>query len=62
MISYVDKIVGMRRELVMVKGEIPAELQRPFNGIEANGNPWNISAQNRADWAAELVSSGSTCR
>jgi Fe-S oxidoreductase len=58
MISYVDKIVGMRRELVMVKGEMPPELQRPFMGIETNGNPWNISAQKRADWASELAGEG----
>ncbi|MEM9195681.1 MAG: heterodisulfide reductase-related iron-sulfur binding cluster, partial [Myxococcota bacterium] len=54
MISYVDKIVGMRRELVMVKAEMPPELQRPFQGMEMNGNPWNISAADRGDWVDEL--------
>ncbi len=54
MISYVDKIIGMRREEVMMKNEFPGELQGAFNGIETNGNPWNISAMDRGDWAAGL--------
>ena len=54
MISYVDKIVGMRRDLVMVKGEMPPELQRPFMGMETNGNPWNQSAMDRAKWSSGL--------
>ena len=51
MISFVDKIVGMRREEVMMKNEFPGELQGAFNGIETNGNPWNLSAMDRGDWA-----------
>ncbi len=54
MITYVDKIVGMRREEVMMKNEFPHELQGAFNGLETNGNPWNISAMDRADWANGL--------
>jgi len=53
-ISYVDKFVQMRRNLVMMKNEFPAELMKPFNGIETNGNPWNMSAMDRADWAEGL--------
>ncbi len=54
MISYVDKIVGMRREEVMMKAEFPPLLQKAFNGIETNGNPWNYSAQDRAQWTDGL--------
>jgi Fe-S oxidoreductase len=54
MISYVDKFVNMRRNLVMMKNEFPAELMKPFNGIETNGNPWNMSAMDRANWADGL--------
>jgi Fe-S oxidoreductase len=54
MISYVDKIVGMRREEVLVKGEFPHDLQRAFNGIERNKNPWNVSNLDRADWTKGL--------
>ena len=51
LISYVDKIVNMRRDQVMIKNEFPAELMKPFNGIETNGNPWNLAASDRAGWA-----------
>jgi Fe-S oxidoreductase len=54
LISYVDKIVDMRRNLVMVKGEFPQQLARPFQGMETNGNPWNLSRSDRAGWADGL--------
>ena len=54
MISYVDKIVEMRRNLVMVKGEFPAELQGPFQAMEVNGNPWNLARIDRGNWAEGL--------
>ena len=54
MITYVDKIVQMRRNQVMIKNEFPPELQKPFHGIETNGNPWNLSAMDRANWADGL--------
>lgn len=54
MISYVDKIVDMRRNLVMVRGEFPADLQRVFQALETNGNPWNIVRSDRGEWAAGL--------
>jgi Fe-S oxidoreductase len=54
MITYVDKIVQMRRDQVMIKNEFPADLQKPFRGIETNGNPWNLSAMDRANWADGL--------
>ena len=54
MISYVDKIVGMRRDQMMMKAEFPHELQGAFNGIETNGNPWNIHSSERAKWSDGL--------
>jgi Fe-S oxidoreductase len=54
MITYVDKIVQMRRDQVMIKNEFPADLQKPFRGMETNGNPWNLSAMDRASWADGL--------
>jgi Fe-S oxidoreductase len=54
LISYVDKIVDMRRNLVMIKGELPAELQKALTAIEVNGNPWNLSRMDRANWAEGL--------
>ncbi len=54
MITYVDKIVQMRRDQVMIKNEFPPDLQKPFRGMETNGNPWNLSAMDRANWADGL--------
>ena len=53
-ITYVDKIVQMRRNLVMIRGEFPAELNKPFEGMETNGNPWNLARVDRATWAEGL--------
>ena len=54
LISYVDKILDMRRNLVLVKGEFPQQLQKPFQGMEVNGNPWNLSRMDRAAWSDGL--------
>ncbi len=55
MITYVDKIVQMRRNLVMVRGEsFPSELMNPLSGIQTNGNPWNLSRVDRTNWAEGL--------
>jgi Fe-S oxidoreductase len=54
LISYVDKIVDMRRNLVLVKGEFPSQLGNAFNAIEVNGNPWNLSRMDRSNWAEGL--------
>lgn len=50
MIEHVDRIVAMRRYLVTNVGEFPHELTRTFQGIERNGNPWNLGADKRLDW------------
>jgi Fe-S oxidoreductase len=53
-ITYVDKIVQMRRNLVIIKGEFPGELAKPFEGMEVNGNPWNLARMDRTGWAEGL--------
>jgi Fe-S oxidoreductase/nitrate reductase gamma subunit len=53
-IPAVDKIVEMRRHLVLDRAEFPKEMQTAFRGMETNGNPWGISAASRADWAKDL--------
>ncbi len=54
LISYVDKIVDMRRNLVMIRNEFPHELQKPFQAMEVNGNPWNLSRMDRSAWSDGL--------
>lgn len=53
-ISYVDKIVRMRQNLVTIRGEFPAELGKPFEGMEVNGNPWNLARVDRGGWTSGL--------
>ncbi|MCJ7753690.1 MAG: 4Fe-4S dicluster domain-containing protein, partial [Thermoanaerobaculales bacterium] len=53
-ISYVDKIVEMRRNLVLEKAEFPEEAQSAFRGYEVNGNPWQLPAEERGNWASDL--------
>ena len=53
-VPAVDKILEMRRYLVLDKAEFPKEVQNAFRGMETNGNPWNISAASRGDWAKGL--------
>lgn len=53
-ITYVDKIVQMRRNLVVIKGEFPSQLGKPFEGMEGNGNPWNLARVDRAAWSEGL--------
>jgi Fe-S oxidoreductase len=53
-ISYVDKIVELRRNLVLERGEVPSALATALRGIETNSNPWNISSMDRAKWAEGL--------
>jgi Fe-S oxidoreductase len=53
-IEHVPKIVDMRRSLVMEESDFPQEITSLFNNIERNGNPWEISNDKRAEWAASL--------
>jgi len=53
-ISYVDKIVDMRRDLVAYGKDMPPELQKPFDGMERNGNPWNFARVDRTGWTEGL--------
>ncbi len=54
MIEHVDKIVDMRRNLVMMEGNMPAELQNTMKNWETQSNPWGMAPDARADWAAGL--------
>ncbi|MEO6323775.1 MAG: (Fe-S)-binding protein [Thermoanaerobaculia bacterium] len=53
-ISFVDKIVDLRRHLVLAKSEFPREAQTSFNGMERQGNPWNLPSADRGAWTSEL--------
>lgn len=53
-IEHIDKIIDMRRDLVMMQSEFPKGLDKMFNNLEVNSNPWGVGKSNRDLWAAEL--------
>lgn len=53
-ISYVDKIVGMRRSEYMDKNEFPQDFEKMFQALDVNGNPWNLPAMDRGKWVSDL--------
>lgn len=53
-IEYVQEIVDMRRNLVLVQGTFPAEVQNVFVNMERNYNPWGIGYTERGNWAKEI--------
>ena len=52
--EHVNKVIDMRRALVLDLGEFPQEAQLACRNVEKNGNPWGIGAHTRGDWAKEL--------
>lgn len=51
--EHVDKIVDLRRYLVLMEGRMPQDGQRAMQNIERQGNPWGLSRSNRAKWIEE---------
>ncbi len=47
-------IIDVRRERVLMQADFPKELTSAFNGLERAGNPWNIAADKRLEWADKL--------
>jgi Fe-S oxidoreductase len=47
--------MDMRRYQVMIESEFPTELNGLFKGLEGKGNPWNMNARKRMDWAKDLA-------
>ncbi|MCY7419713.1 MAG: (Fe-S)-binding protein, partial [Chloroflexi bacterium] len=53
-IEHVDKIVGLRRHLVLEESRFPPELQSAFAAMERHGDPWGLPASQRLDWTRGL--------
>lgn len=52
--EHVNKIIDMRRSLVMMDSNFAPEVQTTFRNVESNFNPWGVEYSERANWAAEL--------
>ncbi|MED1265885.1 (Fe-S)-binding protein [Bacillus mycoides] len=48
--EHVDKIIDLRRYLVLTEGKMDAEAQRAMTNIERQGNPWGLSRKERETW------------
>ncbi len=54
LIEHVDKIVGLRRNLVLEDSRFPTELNAAFRNMEGVGNPWGQPPSARTDWTKGL--------
>ncbi len=48
--EHVEKIIDMRRYLVLTEGDMPHEAARYFQNIERQSNPWGINRKERIKW------------
>jgi Fe-S oxidoreductase/nitrate reductase gamma subunit len=54
-IEHVNKIIDMRRNLVLMEGEFPGEeVMAAMEQTEVNGNPLGMGYASRGDWAENL--------
>ncbi|MFZ1321437.1 MAG: (Fe-S)-binding protein [Ignavibacteria bacterium] len=54
MIDQVTPIIDMRRDLVMMESDFPAEMNTVFRNLENNESPWAFGAEQRNDWIDDL--------
>jgi Fe-S oxidoreductase/nitrate reductase gamma subunit len=54
MVEHVEKIVDMRRHLVLGKSDFPPELEQMFRKLEVFSDPWGFGPARRTEWAAGL--------
>ncbi len=54
LIEHVDKIIGLRRNLVLEDSRFPPELNGAFRNMEGVGNPWGQPPASRLDWTKGL--------
>ncbi|MRG86236.1 4Fe-4S dicluster domain-containing protein [Salinibacillus xinjiangensis] len=48
--EHVDKIIDLRRYLVLTEGKMDPDAQRAMMNIERQGNPWGLSKKERENW------------
>ncbi|MBI3184507.1 MAG: (Fe-S)-binding protein [Myxococcales bacterium] len=53
LIENVPRLIDMRRYKVQVEADFPPEIQRVFEGMERQGNPWGLSQEARTEWEGE---------
>ena len=53
MIEHVDKIIDIRRHLVMTRNEYSKEVGTTLKNLESKSNPWGMASGKRFDWAKD---------
>ncbi|MBP0725024.1 4Fe-4S dicluster domain-containing protein [Bacillus sp. RG28] len=48
--EHVDKIIDLRRYLVLTEGKMQPDAQRAITNIERQGNPWGLNRKDRENW------------
>ncbi|MEH7106228.1 MULTISPECIES: (Fe-S)-binding protein [Bacillaceae] len=48
--EHVEKIIDLRRYLVLTEGKLDADAQRAMTNIERQGNPWGLNRKERENW------------
>ncbi|CEG21909.1 Lactate utilization protein A [Planococcus massiliensis] len=48
--EHVDKIIDLRRYLVMTEGKMDKDAQRAMTNIEKQGNPWGLNRKEKENW------------
>ena len=54
-IENIPRLIDMRRYKVQVEADFPPEIQRVFEGMERQGNPWGVGQDRRDEWAEDLT-------
>ncbi|UCE06663.1 MAG: 4Fe-4S dicluster domain-containing protein [bacterium] len=54
MIEHIQKLVDLRRYLVLMLSQFPKEVQLVLKNLTNNFNPWGIGFSSRAEWAEGL--------
>ena len=52
--EHVDKIIDLRRYLVLTEGKMNSDAQRAMTNIERQGNPWGLNRKERENWREPL--------
>ncbi len=50
-VEHIDKIIGMRRDLVLEVASLPEMAEKALRSIEDIGHPWRGTSLSREDWA-----------
>ncbi|MCK4908940.1 MAG: 4Fe-4S dicluster domain-containing protein [Planctomycetes bacterium] len=54
LIEQMDKIMELRRYLVLSESKFPTEVTNMFKNMETNGNPWPVGWEQRSNWTKGL--------